>query len=234
MKVYDSKQTRDEYVSTQIARSEAKFEYCKVSIKDSLKYRRLLSKDLNSQCGVTLRGPVLCLGTRNGRAVDLFRLAFFGSTFENRLLELLEGRRWGFNSRLSFMQKHGRSRVEELGPKAVIGVEINPRAVRSDIWIGSFDQMPSAWTGVFKVVYSNAFDQSQDPERTAAEWNRVTASAGYLIIGFNEEDEPSLHDPVGQISLDDVRRLFQGDLIYYQQRGSHNDYSEAVIRRFRQ
>jgi|GEM_PF-1261298 len=233
MKVFTAKQTREEYLSTQIARSEAKFEYCKVSIKDPLKYCRLLAQDLSAPGRGALQGPILCLGTRNGREVDLFRSAFFGSRWENRLLEVLEARKRGFNSRLSFLQVRGRSRVGELGAKAVIGVEINPRAARPDIWIGSFDQMPSPWTGVFQVVYSNSFDQSQDPEKTAAEWNRITAPGGYLILGFNEEDEPTYHDPVGRISLNDIRRLFPGELIYYQRNGSHNGYSEAVIRRSR-
>ena len=96
MKLFNAKQTRDEYLSTQIFRSEAKFEYCKVSIKDSLKYCRLLTRDFYTRGQAAFEGPILCLGTRNGREVDLFRSAFFGSRWVSLLLELLEARRQGY------------------------------------------------------------------------------------------------------------------------------------------
>ncbi|MBW1712932.1 MAG: hypothetical protein JRJ59_07280 [Deltaproteobacteria bacterium] len=176
-------------------------------------------------------GPVLCLGTRNGREVDLFRLEFFGGRPAAWAAKVLEVKNASFRSRLPWLEARGRSQVEDLGSQSVIGVELNPQAARSDIWLGSFDQMPPEWTGRFKVVYSNSFDQSQDPGRTAAEWLRVTAPGGYLILAFTAGAEPSLTDPVGQLSLDDLQGLFPGELIFFHHWGSANGYSEAVIRR---
>lgn len=231
MKLFVTNQTREEYVATQVARATAKFGYCKVSMRDVLRYRAILARDLRARgTAWSTLGPVLCLGTRNGREVDLFRLGFFGPGILALAAQRLETSQKSFGSRLPAVEAFGRSRTERLAPRSVIGVEINPRAARSDIWIGSFDEMPSGWTGAFGVLYSNSFDQSEDPHRTAREWRRVLREAGYLIFCFNEAQEPTLTDRVGKIGLADVASLFGGALVYYQHRGSRAGYSEAIVR----
>jgi hypothetical protein len=89
--------------------------------------------------------------------------------------------------------------------------------------------MPREWSGAFAVVFSNSFDQSQDPLRTAAEWKRVVRPGGFLIFCYSNDIEPSAHDPIGGLSLQDVRDLFGGRLVYFQDRGSLNTYTEVIV-----
>ena len=79
MKVFDVQQTGQEYLQTQIARSQQKFRYCKVSVHDVAKYRAIIRHDQRGRVESSGPGPILCLGTRNGREVDLFRVGFFCS-----------------------------------------------------------------------------------------------------------------------------------------------------------
>ena len=227
MKLFPTPQTRDEYIETQIERSEKKFRYCKVSVHDAKKYRDLICRDAGD--GVAVRGPLLCLGTRNGREVDIFRTQWFGSPSVAKVTEWLEDDSLSFRSRVPFLEGIARSRLSELSAKSVLGVELNPRAARQDVWVGSFDQMPNHWAGQFGVVYSNAFDQSQDPAATAAEWKRVVRPGGYLIFCYTPGTEPTVSDRVGGLSLPDVLSLFGGRMVTSTEKGSRNRYSEVVL-----
>ncbi|MCI0437675.1 MAG: class I SAM-dependent methyltransferase [Chloroflexi bacterium] len=230
MKLFPGVQPRQEYLDTQKRRSDDKFSYCKVSVHDVIKYRNIIMNDmrkLDSNSGI---GPILCLGTRNGREVDLFRVQFFGLQPMRQAVKLFERQRESFKSILSQVESVGRSDLNSITYKSVFGVEINPRAARSDVWIGSFDEMPHEWENTFGVLYSNSFDQSQDPHRTAREWTRVTRKGGYIIVGFSEGIEPTSTDPVGDLHIKDIAELFDGELIYFQSRGSLNNYSEVIIR----
>ena len=91
-------------------------------------------------------------------------------------------------------------------------------------------EMPAAWTKTFGIVFSNSFDQSQDPYRTAMEWKRVLRPGGYLIFCFAEGVEPTTSDPVGDLRLEDARRLFGGELLHFGDHGSRAGYSEVVLR----
>lgn len=228
MKLFATPQTRDEYLATQIQRSENKFGYCKVSVEDAWRYRSLLAAE-TGRTDQAPDGPVLCLGTRNGREVDIFRSQWFGAPWLAAAVRRLEVTRPTYHSRVPFLESIGRSSVEALTPRTVLGVELNPRAARRDVWVGSFDQMPSHWERAFTVVYSNAFDQSQDPECTAAEWKRVIRPGGFLIFCFTPGVEPTVSDRVGGLTGDDVARLFGGRMIRMQERGSANGYSEVIL-----
>lgn len=180
-----ARQDRDAYLRTQVARSDAKFDYCKVALADVLRYRARLPD---------ATGPVLCLGTRNGREVDLFRIAFFWPHLLHPLL-----------------LRHptlGRSQWERLGPRSGVGVEINPRGGRQDVWVGSFDAMPSAWGRRFGVAFSNSFDQSLDPVATASEWRRVMRPGGVMILCYAPGAAPTESDPVGDLTDADLLALF--------------------------
>jgi hypothetical protein len=236
MKVIDSG-TRDEYLSEQIARSREKFSYCKISIRDCLRYKEIVAGDLDADGGSGWSrrreqdlGPVACFGTRNGREVDLFRIAFFQSSTLAAMVRNFEVRGLGIQNKYGFLNGIGRSNVETFEAKAAIGVEINPDGGRQDVWVGSFDSMPAEWESGFQVVYSNSFDQSMSPEATAREWRRVVKPNGYLILCFSGGQEPTRHDPVGMISSDDVINLFGGELVYYRRRGSAVGYDELILR----
>lgn len=230
MKIFGALQTRQEYVATQIARSRSKFRYCKVSVHDVLRYRVVLARDRALRRDAGSLGPVLCLGTRSGREVDLFRVGFFGAGWRRRLAALAEIKRNSYLTLAPPVETAGRSDAGRLTDEAVVGVEINPDAARRDVLIASFDELPAGWTGRFGVVFSNSFDQSQDPHRTAPEWRRVLRPGGYLVLCFDPTAQPNAHDPVGQLSLADLQALFGGELVFFRHRGSRKGYSEVILR----
>ncbi len=225
MKLFPGTQSRVEYLDTQVRRSNDKFQLCKVSIEDADKYRLILER-----ARAAAQGPIVCLGTRNGREVDLFRTAWFASRGTRSVVRLLERRTPSFHSLLPAIEAAGRSDLRAFTPRSVFGVEVNPRAARQDVWIGTFDDMPDEWTGRFSLAYSNSFDQSQDPERTAREWKRILRPGGVLVFCFSEGAEPTPSDPVGGIRAGDVEGLFGGRLLYLCERGSRNGYSEVILK----
>ena len=141
----------------------------------------------------------------------------------------LERRTTSYASWVPLVEAWNRSDVQALTGTSVVGVEINPRAARRDVWGGSFDEMPTEWDRVFEVVYSNSFDQCEDPVRTAREWKRLLKPGGFLVFCFTNDAEPSLHDRIGGLSLGDVQTLFGGTLIYFHDQGSRNGYSEVIL-----
>jgi hypothetical protein len=230
VKVHPGTQDRRAYFDTQIDRSNSKFSFCKVAIDDVAAYRAVIVGDLVRRRPGQAIGPLLCLGTRSGREVDLFRVGFFGGSIQRRLIRWCERSRDPFTSYLPIVEGGRRSQVDALDGRSAIGVEINPRGRRCDVWTGSFDEMPAAWSGRFGVVYSNSFDQSQDPYRTAKEWRRVLRPGGYLIFCFAEGATPTATDPVGDLRVEDVLTLFAGEMVFHRDRGSRRGYSEVIVR----
>lgn len=214
-------ESREEYIKVQIERSEQKFQYCKVSINHVYSWRQILRKN-------KIPDPkrVLCMGTRNGREVDLFRSVFFHPVMA-RAVKAMEVERSGWTSILPVVEGVGRSDIGHLAETGVYGCEINPRAKRKDIFIGSFDELPCEWAGSFDLIYSNSFDQSLDPGRTAKEWIRCLKPGGCVIIGF-AETPPTHSDPVGDLSILDIMGLFPGELIFFGK--NHSNYHDAIIR----
>ena len=217
---------REIYINEQIRRSSEKFRSCKVGTEDVYNYKKVLQAE-----GIDFTdGPIICLGTRNGREIDLFRNIFFGNPIVNFFIRLLETKRYGFSSLFGLIEGFSRSDVNSLSAKSAIGLEINPEAQRSDTLIGSFDEMPKEWENKFKIVYSNSFDQSQDPVKTASEWKRIASkekNGCILIIGYTTTP-PNLHDPVGDLSMADFQNLFGGEVLYFS--NTHGYYKSIVIK----
>src|SRR5262245_54460163 len=115
MKVFETGLTRDEYVRTQIERSNAKFNYCKVSAHDVRKYVAVINRSLRRETHPKVIGPVVCLGTRNGREVDLFRAELFGPPAFRMLSRGLERRTQSFTTWVPALEGRGRSLVGRLG-----------------------------------------------------------------------------------------------------------------------
>ena len=227
MKIFETKQSRKEYFDAQIERARRKFKYCKVSFSCVLRWHEIIKK---AQADSPIYGPILCLGVRNGREVDIFRTVFFGSKFKRWAIKWLERHKYRFTSFCKFFESFKKSSIKNINKKSVVGVEINPDTKREDVFIGSFDELPLEWEGKFRIVFSNSFDQSMNPHNTAKEWNRVLAPGGYFIISYAGENvKPTLTDPVGEISLEDIRDFFPGDLIYYNKFG--NNYRDVIIRK---
>jgi Methyltransferase domain len=229
MKLFPSRLSRAEYLTTQITRSQRKFGFCKVSALDVDRYHHIVLADATRR-GARFAGPILCLGTRNGREIDLFRLRFTGPRLAWVAARRLEVTTYSLVSLAPRVEMVRRSDIDQLDAESVVGVEVNPQAKRTDVLIASFDEMPAAWEHRFGLLFSNAFDHSHDPARTAREWRRVARVGGYLVVCFPQNAEPSLTDPVGQVTLADVLELFGGSLVYYRDRASVVGYNEAILR----
>ena len=214
--------SREEYLNTQIDRSNIKFSYCKVSLKHVLKWKKIIRNK-----NILKRGPIICLGTRNGREIDLFRIAFLKRFFNKKIFQLFEIRRHGWKSLISFLEKLFISDIENINEKSVLGVEINPLGKRKDVLIGSFDDLPKEWENKFNLIYSNSFDQSEDPYRTAKEWIRIAKNDAIFIISFSEA-QPTESDPVGNLSIKDFIQLFPGEIIYFEKNGSN--YNDLILK----
>jgi len=221
LKIFYKKFTRTEYINNQIIRSNDKFEYCKVSIKHVINWYNILNKINNFQVN-----NICCLGSRNGREIDLFRIVFFYRYLIN-FIKLNEIRKNGWNDIFPFIINFNRSNINNINKDSAIGVEINPKVERQDTLISSFDEMPSDWTSKFDLLYSNSFDQSQEPEKTVNEWKRIIKKNGVLIFSFGDK-EPTNSDPVGNLNYIDIINLFGGELIYYNKFGSN--YQDIIIR----
>ena len=156
----------------------------------------------------------------------LFRIVFFYRYLVN-FIRLNEIRKNGWSDLLPFILNFNRSNINNINKISTIGVEINPKVSRQDTLISSFDELPNDWIGKFDLLYSNSFDQSQEPERTAKEWKRIIKKNGVLIFSFGDK-EPTESDPVGNLNYTDIINLFGGELIYYNKFGSN--YQDIIIR----
>ena len=221
MKLFAKKQSRNEYCNTQIERSQSKFTYCKVAFNHVIKFKNIIEKYEKPE------GPVICMGTRNGREVDLFRIIFKSNILLKYLVKYFEVNRNGWTSLIPFIESINRSNIDNIKNDSFFGVEINPEAKRSDVYVGSFDKLPEPWENSFSLLYSNSFDQSMDPQKTADEWIRILKNNGLILIGFNDA-EPTLADPVGELSKSDFLKLFPGELLFYEELSSN--YNDIIIR----
>jgi len=73
MHIYNQEQTRAEYFATQIAHSRKKFTFCKVSVACVQQWKKVITR---CKRNIPIKGPILCLATRNGRDIDVFRNVF--------------------------------------------------------------------------------------------------------------------------------------------------------------
>ena len=227
---YKQFEDRHNYASRQIEATTGKISWCKVSYRDADRYLEIICHDKAKRGDHTAIGPIACLGVRNGREVDLFRVALSGTWLRRWAVMHLERRWHGLNSRIPVAERVGRSDYRELSETSCIGVEINPLGRRSDVWVGTFDELSPEWEQKFGIVFSNAFDHAFEPASTAAAWRRVLRAGGYLILQFPDQQTSTPLDPVGLLTLDDARRLFQGELVYFRRHGSAWGYTEYVFR----
>jgi len=226
---------REAYLETQIKRSQSKFGYCKVYLEDVVRYRQLLSVDLLRRAyagpGLNLQ-PILCLGVRSGAEVDLFRAVFFGPLMRLPLVQQLachldRNEDAQVKIRLGRLFGVGSGRLDD---SRVMGVEINPECNRPDVYNGSFDKLPETWFQRFRLLFSDSFDHSMDPERTVHEWKRVAASRCYVILSYGVGNQPSPTDPTGGLSLAVMCDLWKSQPIYYSETANRTGYHEVIFR----
>jgi len=222
--------TRGAYEAQQLARV-SKFAYCKTGYQDAADSLALIRRDRAHRQVSGPLGPIICLGVRNGREVDLFRIVSRGSPVHRLMVRLCERRYRGRTSWCPLLEAVGRDDYRSLRQTSCIGVELSPRVQRSDVWVGSFDALPAGWAGQFGVVFSNAFDHAYEPWATAAAWWALVRDGGYLILDFPQRQEASPIGPVGRLALADVMALFPGELVAYHDRGSAMGYSRFLFRK---
>jgi hypothetical protein len=210
---YGKEVSRDEYKNIQIERSRAKFNYSRISVLDILVKMNILKNNAFSN------GPIICMGVRNGREINLFRAV--QNRFISKIIYLFELKKYGFSSLLFFIEKYFKqNNIKNIEKNGIYGVELNPDLVRKDVYIGSFDELPSNFENQFEVVYSNSFDQSINPTKTAGEWIRILKNNGFMIIDWVENDEATYTDPTGGILKEDILSLFKGEVISYSKNGN--------------
>jgi hypothetical protein len=237
LKVYEYGD-RQEYLDIQVERSRGKFGYCKVFLRDILRYRQLLAWDFireskNQKLYSTWEPrKILCLGVRSGAENNLFRAGFFGPLLKFPWLAELGAR---LDSSTYASDKIRLTKWLGMGSGAltdgrVVGVEVNPSATRPDIHIGSFDELPQDWNGKFDLLFSNSFDHSMDPQRTVDEWKRVAAPGAYVIVGFTEDQKQSDHDPTTGLSFKTLGDLWQAPIVFASNTFNRNGYQEICFR----
>ena len=143
------------------------------------------------------------------------------------MLKFFEITKYGWISLLPFIEKLGKSNFKKIKNRSVFGVEINPKGSREDVITCSFDKLPENLENTFSIIYSNSFDQSLDPYKTAKEWIRIAKNDALLIICFSDS-EPTESDPVGNINLNDLMTLFPGELLFYEKYSSR--YHDVIIK----
>ena len=220
-----------EHLSLNAEKSQSKWT-SKVSINDTLRYLRIIKhyEDALKTPNFKDIGPILSLAVRNGREVDLFRLSL-RSKLKSTVVKLFEIKRLGFRTLLvSFIERINRSTIENIRVNDSIGVELAEKGARQDIYIGSFDEMPTEWESKFSIIYFNSLDHSYDPYVTAKEIKRVAKDGAYIIIAFPKGQDPSIYDPVADVGIEDLKELFGGKLIYFRDSGSKWKYTEYIIK----
>ena len=213
------------YEKIQIERSRQKFDFCKVSYNDVSRWQKIIKEDLKKN---HLNFRICCLGTRSGKEVDLFRIGFSNNLFLKLIMRMF--------SISKILEKFLQLIVYPINRKKIsfdkmdyaYGVEINPDAKRKDILIANFDLLPKDWDNKFNVIFSNSFDQSMNPIKTSEQWKTLAENKStYFIICFSYT-EPTLTDPVGYITFEDIKSLFPGKVIYCSKNIS--TYHEIIIK----
>jgi len=217
MKVYKHKNFST-YKKIQIDRSNIKFKYNKVSIKEVIFFRKIINL---YNCEIK---NILCLGSRNAIEVDYFKKIFFSNIFISYLFRFTEIKtRLGFFPLLNFFLKFNRSNKKSFAKNKfnVLGNDINPTSQRKDIIICSFDKFEEKYHNQFDLIYSNSFDQSFDPHKSLKEWDKLLKKNGFLILGF-PTTQPTISDPTGDISITDLTNMVNYKLIYYSENFTYN------------
>ena len=189
-----------------------------------LRFYNIIQKDLGNH---DFDPKIVCLGTRSGTEIDLFRIVFLKNTILNYILKFFNE----INKKTIIFTKYlffiGRKKISFKSNQYSYGVEINPDALRKDVLISNFDFLPKSWDKKFNIIFSNSFDHSMDPINTSKNWIKLSeGQTTYFIICFTNTT-PTKTDPTGYITLDDITSLFPGEVIYHSDKYS---YEEVIIK----
>jgi Methyltransferase domain. len=209
----------------------------KVSIKDTEKYLNIIKNYLRiknnkkyylKKIDNKSKLSILCLGVRNGREVDLFRLCQSNYLLVNflKLFEISRNR-IGFKTLFwSFLESLNRSDIDNLNQGSVIGIDINPKSKRKDVDVQSFDNIHQNLKKKFDIIYTNSLDHTANPYKVAAEMKSCLKDSGFIILAFPLGQDSGIIDPTSGIELDDIKKLFGGEIIYHKYESSSWYYTE--------
>ena len=163
----------------QILRSRDKFDFCKVDYGMVLRFYNIIQKDLGNH---DFDPKIVCLGTRSGAEIDLFRIVFLKNTILNYILKFFNE----INKKTIIFTKYlffiGRKKISFKSNQYSYGVEINPDALRKDVLISNFDFLPKSWDKKFNIIFSNSFDHSMDPINTSKNWIKLVRQTTYYHL----------------------------------------------------
>jgi SAM-dependent methyltransferase len=175
-------------------------------------------------------GPVVCMGVRSGKEVDLFRVGLGKNILLQKALVVSEKLKISNGVSVRLLESlPRRSDLNNIKDDSVVGVEVNPQAKRSDIFINSFDTLPDEWTGRFGILFSNSFDHALSAEDTAREWLRVVRPGGLIILLWSDA-EPTETDPL-KLNGEILCSLFGGKKLNVPQSKSAFGYQELFLER---
>ena len=171
---------------------------------------------------------ICCLGTRSGKEIDLFRIAFSSNIILIFFMNIFSRYKILEKLFIKYILQVGRKNINFEKDQYCFGVEINPDAKRKDVLISNFDFISDKWNNKFNIIFSNSFDQSMDPKNTSKKWIDLSEKKiSYFIICFSN-CAPTETDPTGYITLNDINSLFPGEVIYYSKNISV--YEEVIIK----
>ncbi len=209
----------------------SKKEVSKVSAYDIEKYFKIIN---NYKKNINYKNiNVICLASRTGREIDLFRL-FHLNKFYFFLIKIFERKKYGFNSfPFNFLLKNYITDIkrDNKGRSIFMGIELNKERKRKDTLNISFDEIPDKYKDKFDICFFNSLDHSKSPKLTAKNIKKITKKNGYIIITFPAEQDSNIVDPTSNVKEKDIKELFGKSIIYKKKKGSKWSYDEYIIKK---
>jgi SAM-dependent methyltransferase len=200
-------------------------EVSKVSAYDIEKYFNIIKYRRNNI-------NVICLASRTGREIDLFRL-FFQNKFLFFLIKIFEKKGYGFNSfPFNFLLKQNLTDISKDNNSRSIfmGIELNKERKRKDTLNISFDQIPDKYNNKFDICFFNSLDHSKSPIITAKNINKIVKKNGYIILTFPSDQKSHTLDPTSNLKEKDVKKLFGKNIIYKKKMGVDGNMMNILLK----
>ncbi len=204
--------------------------FSKVSCADIEKYKKIILNHFKFED----KKKVICLASRTGREIDLFRLCFENEVIF-RIVNFFEYRKNGFKNFFNFILKYKINDLKFFSDKnqsSFIGVELNKELKRKDTLNISFDEIPKKYNNKFDIVYFNSLDHSKNPYLTARNIEKICKKKNsFIIINFPKNQKSATLDPVSNVDIEDIKKLFKNfKLIYSNMYGSAHGYDEYILK----
>ena len=203
--------------------------YSKVSCKDVEKYKKIILNHIKFEDNI----KAICLASRTGREIDLFRLCFENEIIF-KIIKFFEYKKNGFRNFFNFILKYKTDDIkffQDKNQSSFIGVELNKELKRKDTLNISFDEIPKKYNNKFDIVYFNSLDHSKNPYLTARNIKKICKKNSFIILNFPGNQKSTTLDPVSGVNIEDVKKLFKNfKIIYSCKYGSKMRYDEYILK----